>query len=182
MTRLIGRDYCPELPLSRPYAFLRVRLYNRGDSIADAAKQRKLKREFTLTSQLSSFIYWSDVGPEGAQEFEEQLRQKKLAEALVEAYAGTVTVEKAQKMIRKSVEAQRKADAIRGRASSYRTPSPRQPNRGGNRPRPRPQQRANRPQHGRPAGASVRRRPATSPRFNNGGRGGGRGGGRRRRP
>ena len=44
----------------------RVRLFNKGDALATAAKKRKLKREYKDLNQLSQFIYWTDIGREGA--------------------------------------------------------------------------------------------------------------------
>ena len=84
-----------------PVPCCRVRLYRRGDSIADAVLQRKLQREYRRVKLLYNFIYWTHVGREGALHFKELLRQKKMAENLQESIVSGVTVERAQKMIKR---------------------------------------------------------------------------------
>jgi len=80
-----------------------VRLFKRGDEISDEAKRRKLQREFRALADLKQYIFWSSVGREGAYHFVEELRQKKMAENLLESVASGVSVEKAQKMIKRCV-------------------------------------------------------------------------------
>ena len=82
---------------------MRVRLYRRGDTISDAVLQRKLQREYRRGGQLFQFIYWTSVGREGALHFKELLRQKKMAENLHRSVAGGISIEKAQKMIKRSL-------------------------------------------------------------------------------
>ena len=96
----------------------RVRLYNKGDSISTEHKKSKLKREYKKMHQLSQLIYWGDVGREGSDAFEDLMRQKKMAEAMKETLSGELSVEKAQKMISKALEAQKKADMARAVRSS----------------------------------------------------------------
>ena len=43
-----------------------VRLFKRDDTISDAARNRKLTREYSRTSQLTQHIFWTSVGREGA--------------------------------------------------------------------------------------------------------------------
>ena len=81
----------------------RVRLFRRGDSIADKALQKKLQSEYRSLAHLNQFIFWTGVGREGALHFKEQLRQKRMAEKLRESVAVGMSVDKAQKMIRRLV-------------------------------------------------------------------------------
>ena len=81
----------------------RIRLYRKGDSISDAMLQKKLSREYRRLAQLKQFIFWTSIGREGALHFKDQLRQKKMAEHLRESVAGGLSVEKAQKMIKRHV-------------------------------------------------------------------------------
>ena len=69
--------------------------------MADAVLQRKLQREYRRVRQLFQFIYWTSVGREGALHFKELLRQKKMAENLHESVAGGLSVERAQKWIKR---------------------------------------------------------------------------------
>ena len=108
----------------------RVRLFQRGNSISTESKRRKLKREYKQTNQLLHFIYWTDIGREGALKFEAELKQQQMAQKIVESLGDSISVEKAQKMIRKSVEAQKEANAVRVRfARSARTSPPSQQRR-----------------------------------------------------
>jgi len=106
---------------------IRVRLFKRGDSISDAIRQRRLQREYKRMSELAQLIFWSSVGREGAYHFQEQLKQKRMAESLFESVAGGISVEKAQKMIKSSIEAQKKSNSARAAgaatasASHYRS-------------------------------------------------------------
>ena len=149
-----------------------VRLYKRGDEIADDARTRKLKREYTRTSQLTQHIFWTSVGREGAYHFEQELKHKKMAERLRESVAGGISVEKAQKMIRRSIDAQKKSNIAKSAASrSARSQSSRGPPRrvqySSNRPRGRSggtgrrHNESNRRQSSRRSAAPQRvRRPA----------------------
>ena len=97
-------------------------MFNRGDSIAQESKTAKLKRESRKMNDLAQLIYWSDVGREGAKHFEQLLQQKKMAQTLNATIAGDISVEKAQKMIAKAIEVQKKADAARA-AKLYKNSS-----------------------------------------------------------
>ena len=81
----------------------RVRLYRKGDEIADALLQKKLSREYLRLAHLKQFIFWTGIGRAGALHFKDQLRQKKMAEGLRESVANGLSVEKTQKMIRRHV-------------------------------------------------------------------------------
>lgn len=153
-----------------------MRLYNRGDSISNAVKNRRLKREYTHTSELTSFIFWTDVGPEGAFEFEEQMRHKKMAEELVDAYGDTISVEKAQRMIRKSVEAQKKANAVRGSVMKFRNNPRTPPFQTAGARRSQPNNRSNR--YAKGPSRATRRTAQSAPRRNSATKGAQ----RRRRP
>ena len=54
---------------------------------------------------------------EGATHFKNLLKQKEMAKEVADVSGGSISVEKAQKMIRKSIEAQEKANS--GRAASF---------------------------------------------------------------
>ena len=90
-----------------------MRLFNKGDTISDQFKTSKLKREFKKLNELAQMIYWADVGREGSNYFEQLVEQKKLAESIKDAIPGDISTDKAQKMIAKAIEVQRKADADR---------------------------------------------------------------------
>ena len=106
-----------------PYVYAhRVRLFNKGDTVSDEAKKAKLKREYKKMNDLSQLIYWSDVGREGAKHFEQLLQQKKMAQTLNATITGEISVEKAQKMIAKAIEVQKRADAARA-AKAYKSAS-----------------------------------------------------------
>lgn len=100
-----------------------MRLFNKGDSIAQEEKTAKLKRESKKLNHLKQLIYWSDVGREGAKHFEQLLQQKKMAQSLNATISGDISVEKAQKMIAKAIEVQKKADAARA-AKLYKSSGP----------------------------------------------------------
>ena len=112
----------------------RVRLFNKGDAISDEAKKAKLKRESKKMNDLFHLIYWSDVGREGAKYFEQLLQQKKIAKSLNATISGEISVEKAQKMIAKAIEVQKKADAARA-AKLYKAASSSSSSRSGGRRR-----------------------------------------------
>ena len=114
-----------------------MRLYNKADTLSDAAKKRKLQREYSAMAKLAQFIQWTDVGREATNNFKEQIKNRKMAEQIC-ATNPDISLEKAQKMVRKSIEVQRKADAARRGRFSRPTPAPRPPRRrqngrGGNR-------------------------------------------------
>ena len=79
-----------------------MRLYRKGDLISDAVLQRKLKSEYVALAELTQYIFWTSVGKEGALHFKEQLRQKRMAEQLRESVGCGISVEKTQKMIKRS--------------------------------------------------------------------------------
>ena len=102
----IMEDRCVPVPvILTPLTSLpdRVRLYRKGDDIADALLQKKLSREYLRLAHLRQFIFWTGVGRAGALHFKDQLRQKKMAERLRESVTSGLSVEKTQKMIRRQV-------------------------------------------------------------------------------
>lgn len=78
-------------------------MYKRGDELSGAAMQKKLQREYRMLGELKQFIFWTNVGREGALHFKELLRQKDMAEQLRESVAAGMSVEKTQKMIKRLV-------------------------------------------------------------------------------
>lgn len=56
-----------------------------------------------MLGELKQFIFWTNVGREGALHFKELLRQKEMAEQLRESVAAGMSVEKTQKMIKRLV-------------------------------------------------------------------------------
>jgi len=97
----------------------RSRLFNRGDKVSTEAKQRKLKREYVALKKLSHLIFWTDMGREGANHLKEQMRNREIAEHMAELDPD-ISIERAQKMIKQSIEVQRKADQAK-RARFTRT-------------------------------------------------------------
>jgi len=91
----------------------RVRLFSRAKSLSNAQRERKLKREFTLTEQLDRFIFFTNMGREGAEHYKRRMRQKAMAKRLAEADGSGLTSKDAQKMINEAIEIQKKADASR---------------------------------------------------------------------
>ena len=91
----------------------RIRLYRIGDAISNEALLKKLQREYKRLSQLTQFIFWTSIGKEGILHFKEQLREKRMAEQLREFVASGLSVEKTQKIIRRSNEAQQKSNIKR---------------------------------------------------------------------
>ena len=63
-----------------------------------------------MIDKLKRFIYWTDVGREGAKFFKKQMQQKQMAESIAKSVGGSLSVEKTQKMIRKAIEAHDKAN------------------------------------------------------------------------
>ena len=111
----------------------RVRLFKRGDAISNEIRNRKLQREYNRMSQLTQHIFWTSVGREGAYHFEQELKHKKMAEHLRESVAGGISIEKAQKMIRRSIDVQKKSNMAKSsggrnaRSRSFRQPPRRVP-------------------------------------------------------
>ena len=139
MAAKIMEDRCEPCHLLQP-AFTpytphtgRVRLFKRGDAISNEARNRKLQREYNRMSQLTQHIFWTSVGREGAYHFEQELKHKKMAEHLRESVAGGISVEKAQKMIRRSIDVQKKSNMAKSaggrsaRSRSFRQPPRRVP-------------------------------------------------------
>ena len=87
----------------------RTRLFNKGDKISTEAKERRLKREYIAIKKLKNLLYWTEVGREGAMHVKELLRNREMAEDMAELNP-EISVERAQKLIKQSVEIQRKAD------------------------------------------------------------------------
>ena len=84
-----------------------------GDKLSDAERKRRLRGQFRRMSQLSSHIFWMDLGEAGYLDFKKRLKQKSVAKQMAadnpDMFAG-ISPQKAQKMISKAVEAQEKAD------------------------------------------------------------------------
>ena len=68
------------------------------------------------------------MGREGAKHFEQLLQQKKMTQSLNATIAGNISVEKAQKMIAKAIEVQKRADTARA-AKAYKSTSQRSSSR-----------------------------------------------------
>ena len=81
------------------------------------------KREYERTNQLSQFIYWTDVGKEGARYFKTAMKQKSMAESIAASCGPSMTIEKTQKLIRKAIEFQDNADSARSSAYAERNAS-----------------------------------------------------------
>ena len=110
---------CPAplaLPLVTPPSLTRVKLYNKGNEISDRTRTAKLKREYRRLRDLKLLIFFMDLGKEGAHHREKMVRQRKVARMIAES-TGT-TVEKALKMVNKSVETQEKSNASKSQRSS----------------------------------------------------------------
>ena len=75
------------------------------------AKRSRLKREYKKLSELNQLIFFMDLGREGANERAKVARQRNVAIQMAEAEG--MSVEKAISIVKKSVEAQEKADAAR---------------------------------------------------------------------
>ena len=97
----------------------RVRLFNAGDKLSTEERTRRLQGQYRRMSQLSSYIFWMDLGEAGYTKFKKRIKQKQVAKQMTddqpELFAG-ISPEKAQKMISKAVEAQEKADLAARRA------------------------------------------------------------------
>ena len=139
----------------------RVRLFNLGDKLSNEERTRRLQGQYTRMSQLSSYIFWMDLGEAGYLEFKKRLKQKQVAKQMAddqpELFAG-ISPEKAQKMISKAVEAQEKADGAARRARAYNARV--QPRRGqhGKKPSRSPNSR-------KPPSSQARRGRAHSPQY-----------------
>ena len=75
------------------------------------AKRSRLRREYKKLSELNQLIFFMDLGREGANERAKVARQRTIAMQMAESEG--MSVEKAIKIVKKSVEAQEKADAAR---------------------------------------------------------------------
>ena len=87
----------------------RVRLFNKGDKLSKEAKERKLKREYIALIKLDQLLFYTEMGREGANFIQEQMKNREMAESMTQLDPD-MTVKSARKLIRQSVEAQRKAD------------------------------------------------------------------------
>ena len=107
---------CQFAPLIQPASKIarRVKLFHKGDKISNEAKQRKLAREFIALKRIKNLLFWTDIGREGASFLREQMENRAMAEHLADANP-KISIEKAQKMISKSIEAQRKANNAKRR-------------------------------------------------------------------
>ena len=97
----------------------RVRLFNAGDKLSNDERPRRLQGQCRRMSQLSSYIFWMDLGEAGYTKFKKRIKQKQVAKQMTddqpELFAG-ISPEKAQKMISKAVEVQEKANLAARRA------------------------------------------------------------------
>ena len=108
----------PEIHVST-YTYVsprRVKLFNKGDKISNGAKARKLKREYLAIKKLKTLLYWSEIGREGAIHVKQQLRNREMAETMAELNP-EISIERAHKLIKNSIEVQRKADMAKRRYS-----------------------------------------------------------------
>ena len=87
----------------------RVKLFNKGDKVSTKAKERKLKREYLAIKKLANLLFFTEMGREGANHIKLQLQNREIAEHMAEMNPD-ISVERAQKLIKQSIEAQRKAD------------------------------------------------------------------------
>ena len=101
---------------------IRVRLFNRAKTLSNEQRERKLKREFLLIEQLSRFIFFTNMGREGADHYKKRMRQKAMAKRLAEADQSGLTSKDAQKIINEAMDIQKKADA--SRANVFAKPKP----------------------------------------------------------
>ena len=88
-----------------------MRLFNKANKISAKTKRSRLKREYKKLSELNQRIFFMDLGREGANERAKVARQRNVAVQMAEAEG--ISVDKAIKIVKKSVEAQEKADAAR---------------------------------------------------------------------
>ena len=86
-----------------------MRLFNKGDKLSREAKERKLKREYISLIKLDQLLFYTEMGREGANFIQEQMRNREMAESMAQLDPD-LTVKSARKLIRQSAEAQRKAD------------------------------------------------------------------------
>ena len=100
----------------------RVKLFNRGDKISSEAKERKLKREYIALIKLEQLIFWTDVGREGADHVRQQMRNKCMAEHMA-MMDPDMSIKNAQKIIRDSLDVQRKADQTKRQRFSRSAPN-----------------------------------------------------------
>ena len=87
-------------------------------------------------TQLSSHIYWMDVGEVGYLDFKKRLKQKAVARQITAFNGGLLTdlsLSKAQKMIAKAIEAQEKADKAAKRSRIAKVTAQQRAVKGGSR-------------------------------------------------
>lgn len=135
----------------------RKKLFDAGDRLSTAERNRRLKGQFKRMTDLRWFIYWTDVGEVGYLDFQKRLKTKRLAQQMTNVELGLdldVTPDKVNKMISKAIEAQEKADqAKRRRSVNYNRGSPKKDKSRAQRPasaaarRYQQQQRGNRGNH-----------------------------------
>lgn len=96
----------------------RVKLFNKGDKVSKKAKERKLKREYLASKKLANLLFFTEMGREGANHnhMKQKLRNREIAENMAEMDP-EISVERAQKLIKQSIEVQRKADMAKRRFS-----------------------------------------------------------------
>ena len=73
---------------------------------------------------MTQYIYWSDVGSDGADFFKREMERKKMADAIAASSDLGLTPEKAAKMIRKAEEHQEKMFASRSTPPRRKTSPP----------------------------------------------------------
>ena len=77
-----------------------MRLYNVGDKLSTEERTRRLQGQYSKKSQLSSYIFWMDLGEAGYTEFKKTLKQKQVAKQMADDQPGLfsgISPEKAQK-------------------------------------------------------------------------------------
>ena len=101
--------------MSYAITLFRVRLFNLGDKLSDAERKKRLRGQYRRMSQLSSHIFWMDLGEAGYLDFRKSLKQKRLAKQMAaddpDLFEG-ISAQRAQKMISKAVEVQEKANEV----------------------------------------------------------------------
>lgn len=101
----------PHKNLTRTMSHLRVKLFNKGDKVSKKAKERKLKRVYIASKKLANLLFFTELGREGANHLKQKLRNREIAENMAEMDP-EISVERAQKLIKQSIEVQRKADMM----------------------------------------------------------------------
>ena len=69
----------PSLTQTRVHIHIRVRLFKNAKEIANEQKDKRLKREYARSDELSQLIFWTDKGREGAAHIRQKMQQKSIA-------------------------------------------------------------------------------------------------------